>query len=191
MDTRSTLLSAALKVLEDKGEAQFSTRAVCALAHVTAPTLYHHYGSADGLLSAAMTAAFAQFLASKKAAVQSSDPVTALREGWNDYVRFAAARPRLYAAMMGRVLQGAQIPAAQQAYALLIERLAAIGARGRLGPTVEAAADLMWASANAASLLYVTAQLRNSALPTRAVLEEIRENAIRSTVIAKSKGRSS
>src|SRR5580698_2758313 len=153
MDARAALLAAALKVLEDKGEAQFSTRAVCALARVTAPTLYHHYGSADGLLSAAMTAAFAQFLAGKKAAVQSSDPITALREGWDDYVRFAAARPRLYAAMMGRVLQGAQIPAAQQAFALLIERISAIGAQGRLALAAAAAADLLWASANAASLL--------------------------------------
>ena len=188
MDTRATLLTAALKVLEDEGEAQFSTRAVCALARVTAPTLYHHYGSADGLLSAAMTAAFAQFLASKKAAVRSSDPVTVLREGWNDYVRFAAARPRLYAAMMGRVLSGALIPAAQQAFALLIERIAAIDARGWLDLTVEAAADLMWASANAASLLYVTAQLRNTAPPTPAVLEDIRENAIRTILTKESKG---
>src|SRR6516225_6840849 len=92
MDTRVTLLTAALKVLEDEGEAQFSTRAVCALANVTAPTLYHHYGSADGLLSAAMAEAFSQFLDSKKAAVKSTEPVTALREGWDDYVRFAAAR---------------------------------------------------------------------------------------------------
>ena len=191
MDARATLLRAALKTLEDKGEAQFSTRAVCALAHVTAPTLYHHYGSADGLLSAAMTAAFTQFLASKKAAVQSSDPITALREGWDDYVRFAAARPRVYAAMMGRILQGAQIPAAQEAFALLIERIAAIRAQGRLDPTVEAAADLMWASANAASLLYVTAQLRNTAPPTPAVLKDIRENAIRTILTAESKGRSS
>ena len=191
MDTRAALLAAALKVLEEEGEAQFSTRAVCALAHVTAPTLYHHYGSADGLLSAAMTAAFAQFLASKKAAVQSSDPITALREGWDDYVRFAAARPRLYAAMLGRFLQGAQIPAAQQAFSLLLERIAAISAQGRLTPTVEAAADLMWASANAASLLYVTAQLRNTAPPTPAVLEDIRENAIRTILTTESKGRSS
>ena len=42
MDTRDTLLAAALKVLEDEGEAQFSTRSVCAIAKVTAPTLYHH-----------------------------------------------------------------------------------------------------------------------------------------------------
>lgn len=191
MNVRATLLNAALKVLEDEGEARFSTRAVCALAHVTAPTLYHHYGSADGLLSAAMTESFAQFLASKKAAVQSSDPLTALREGWDDYVRFAAARPRLYAAMMGRVLQGAQIPAARQAFALLIERIEAIGAQGRLDPAVAVAADVMWASANAASLLYVTAQFRNTAPPTPAVLEDIRENAIRTILVAESRGRPS
>ena len=173
------LLAAALKVLEDEGEAQFSTRSVCSLAGVTAPTLYHHFGSADGLLSAAMAEAFGQFLDSKKAAAQLPDPMAALRAGWDDYVRFAAARPKLYAAMLGRVLQGAQIPAAQQAFALLIERIAAIAAVGRLALAVEAAADVMWASANAASLLYVTAQLRHAAAPTPAVLEDIRENALR------------
>lgn len=178
MNTRATLLSAALKVLEDEGEAQFSTRAVCALAKVTAPTLYHHYGSADALLSAAMVEAFSQFLNSKKAAVKSTDPVAALREGWDDYVRFAAARPRLYAAMISRVLQGAEIPAAQQAFRLLIERITAIEALGRLALTVEAAADLMWASANAASQLYITARLRNARPPTADVLEVIRENAV-------------
>jgi AcrR family transcriptional regulator len=182
------LLTAALKVLEDEGEAQFSTRAVCALANVTAPTLYHHYGSADGLLSAAMTEAFSQFLESKKAAVQSPDPVTALREGWDDYVRFAAARPRLYAAMMSRVLNGAHIPAAEQAFALLIERIAAIAADGRLALAVAAAADLVWASANAASLLYVTAQLRKTAMPGPAVLKDIRENAMQAILTPESKG---
>lgn len=180
MDTRITLLAAALWILEEEGEAQFSTRAVCALAGVTAPTLYHHYGSADGLLSAAMTEAFAQFLESKKAAEHGPDAVAILRNGWDDYVRFAAARPKLYAAMLGRVLQGAQIPAAQQASALLVERIEAIAAEGRLALTVEAAADVMWASANAASMLYVTAQVRNAAAPAAAVLEGIRDNALRS-----------
>jgi AcrR family transcriptional regulator len=188
MSTRETLLSAALKVLEEEGEAQFSTRAVCALANVTAPTLYHHYGSADGLLSAAMTEAFSQFLESKKAAVRSPDPMIALREGWDDYVRFAAARPRLYAAMLGRVLKGAQIPAAEQAFALLIARIAAIAACGRLALSVAAAADLVWASANAASLLYVTAQLRKTAMPASVVLHGIRENAMQAILTSESKG---
>lgn len=179
MDTRTALLAAALKVLEEEGEAQFSTRSVCAIANVTAPTLYHHYGTADGLLSAAIAEAFAQFLESKRAAVRSGDPIVALREGWDDYVRFAAARPRLYAVMMGRLLDGAAIPAAEQAFALLLEKIGAIASKGWLALTVEAAADLMWASANAASLLHVTAQLRRSPPPSSAVLDQTRENAIR------------
>ncbi len=66
MDTRAALLAAALKVLEEEGEARFSTRSVCAISNVTAPTLYHHYGSADGLLSAAIAEAFAQFLGGRR-----------------------------------------------------------------------------------------------------------------------------
>ena len=188
MDTRAALLAAALKVLEEEGEAQFSTRSVCAIANVTAPTLYHHYGSADGLLSAAIAEAFAQFLESKRAAVRSADPVIALREGWDDYVRFAAARPRLYAAMLSRGLDGATIPAAEQAFALLIERIAAIASKGQLALTVESAADLMWASANAASLLHVTAQLRKASPPSSAVLKQTRENALQAILNSKSKG---
>ncbi|HEX2592445.1 MAG TPA: TetR/AcrR family transcriptional regulator [Rhizomicrobium sp.] len=175
MDTRQTLLAAALRVLEREGEAQFSTRAVCALADVTAPTLYHHFGSADGLLSAAVMEAFAQFLAGKRAAVQSSDAETALAQGWDNYVRFAADRPRLYAAMVGRFLQGAKIPAADQARALLMERIAAIAAEGRLALDAEAAADLAWASAHAAALLYVTAATRK---PSPRVIAGLRDGML-------------
>lgn len=188
MDTRETLLAAALQVLEEEGEAQFSTRTVCAIANVTAPTLYHHFGNANGLLSAAIAEAFRQFLESKKAAVSSPDPVTALEEGWDDYVRFAAARPRLYAAMMSRVLTGGQIPAAEQAFALLIERIQAIAAEGRLAAPVEAAADQIWASANAAALLHVTAQLRKVPRPDPAVLDALRERAVQAILGPKQKG---
>lgn len=100
--------------------------------NVTAPTLYRHYRNANGLLSAAIAEAFAQFLKSKKAAVRSADPVMALRKGWDDCVRFAADRPRLYVVMMSRVLDAAGIPAAEQAFALLIARIEAVAAEGRL-----------------------------------------------------------
>lgn len=189
MDTRKTLLAAALKVLEQEGQAQFSTRAVCALANVTAPTLYHHFGSADGLLSAAIAEAFQQFLARKKAAIRSSDPVTALGEGWDDYVRFAAERPRLYAAMMARLLQGADIPAAGQAHAMLVERIAAIAAQGRLAMPAEAAVQVAWASANSAALLYVTAAMQGTARPRRPdpdIVARLRDGAIRAICTSRS-----
>ncbi|MET3861638.1 AcrR family transcriptional regulator [Dietzia sp. 2505] len=177
MDKKSLLVAAALQVVEQQGETGFSTRAVCAIANVTAPTLYHHFGSADGLLSAAITEAFAQFLMSKKAEPFSADPVVALRQGWDNYVRFAAERPRLYAAMAVRVLQGATIPAADAGRALLVERLAAIEADGHLAMDVEAAADLIWSSAHAASTLYVLAPERQ---PDPTVVTTLRERAVQS-----------
>ena len=183
MDTYSTLVAAALKVLEEEGEAQFSTRAVCAMANVTAPTLYHHFGNADGLLSAAIAKAFEQFLAGKKAAIQSSDPVVALKQGWDNYVSFAAKRPRLYAAMLARFLQGADLPAARQALEMLGQRIAAIEAVGRLAIPPGAAVHLAWASANAAALLYATVAAqppRQQRRPDAAVIASMRDNAIQS-----------
>ena len=176
MDTRDTLLAAALTILEQKDAAQFSTRAVCAIANVTAPTLYHHFGSVDGLLSAAVAEAFRQFLEGKRIAKRSSDPAAALRQGWDNYVRFAAERPRLYAAMIGRVLLGATIPAAEQARAVHREHIAALAAQGLLTMPAEAAADLAWACAHAASILYVTAQGQT---PDPAVIDSLRDHAMR------------
>jgi AcrR family transcriptional regulator len=189
MDTHDTLLAAALKVLEEDGEGRFSTRNVCALANVTAPTFYYHYGSADKLLSAAIAEAFRQWLESKKAAVKSTDPATALRQGWDNYVRFAAARPRLYAAMITRVLNGATIPAAEQGAALLVARIQAIAAQGQLALTVKAAVDLTWASANAAALLFVTAQIRKTARPDSAVIDGLREQTMQTILKPKTKER--
>ncbi|WP_157221039.1 TetR/AcrR family transcriptional regulator [Flavisphingomonas formosensis] len=188
MDTREILIAAALKVLEEEGEARFSTRAVLAIADVSAPTLYHHFGNADGMLSAALEEAFSQFLKAKQSAERAADPILALIEGWNDYVRFAAARPRLYAAMLSRVLQGGRIPAAEQAFDLLREQLRAIDRQGRLAMDVETAADRMWASANAASLLHVTARLRKAPAPGEAVLTDLRESALKTILSPTEKG---
>jgi AcrR family transcriptional regulator len=159
------------------------------MANVTAPTLYHHFGNADGLLSAAMAEAFAQFLKSKRAAVTSSDPETALRQGWDDYVRFAAARPRLYAAMMSRVLKGGRIPATEQGFAQLMARITAIANEGRLAIPPEAAADLVWASANAAALLHVTAHIRDGTKPDPAAVDDLRDAAMQIILTPKKKAR--
>jgi AcrR family transcriptional regulator len=189
MDTRDNLIAAALQVLDEEGEAAFSTRAVLDIAGVSAPTLYHHFGNADGILSAAFSEAFSQFLQSKFAAKRSDDPVAALLQGWENYVRFAAARPRLYGSMLSRVLQGGRIAAAEQAFRHLLEQLRAIEADGRLAMPVEAAADRMWASANAASLLHVTARFRNAPPPARAVLDDLRDSALTAVLAPTKKGR--
>lgn len=178
MNTYDKILAAALKVLEEEGGAQFSTRAVTTIAQVSAPTLYHHFGNADGLLSAAIVEAFKQLFESKIAAVESTIPETSVRQGWNDYVRFAAARPRIYAAMMGRLLEGAHIEAADQSYQALVQNIQRVSDEGQLAVPTQTAVDLVWASANTASWLYVTARNRKAPPPQPDVIDLIRESVM-------------
>ncbi|MFW0795051.1 TetR/AcrR family transcriptional regulator [Gordonia sp. CPCC 205515] len=175
MDTKTALIAAATEVLDRTGESGFSTRAVCEIAGVTAPTLYHHFGSADGLLNAVITEGFTQFLAHKKSEVLSDDPLVALRQGWDNYVRFAAERPQLYAAMAVRVLQGAHFPAADAARAILMQRVEAVAAQHALTADVQSAAELVWVSAHAAASLYVLAAQGS---PNSAVVEALRERTL-------------
>lgn len=181
MDTKATLVAAALKLIEQEGEAHFSTRAVCDIAKVKAPTLYHHFGSADGLLNAAIAEAFEQFLSSKRSAIQSPDPVAALIEGWDNYVGFAAARPRLYAAMMARFLSGADLPAAREGQAMLLHRIERIEAAGRLAVAPEAAVQVIWASVNSAAMLFLSGALQSDiamGTPDAATIASLRDCAI-------------
>lgn len=181
MDTKATLVAAALKLIEQEGEAHFSTRAVCDIAKVKAPTLYHHFRSADGLLNAAIAEAFEQFLMSKRSAIQSPDPVAALIEGWDNYVGFAAARPRLYAAMMARFLSGADLPAAREGQAMLRHRIAQIEAAGRLAIAPEAAVQVIWASVNSAAMLFLSGALPSDVTmgtPDAATIASLRDCAI-------------
>ena len=180
-DTKSKLIVAAFKLIELEGDAHFSTRAVCDMANVTAPTLYHHFGSADGLLSAVIADAFDQFLASKRTVVQSPVPIETLVDGWNNYVDFAAARPRLYAAMMARFLSGADLPAALEGQSILRSRVAAIDAAGLLKVPMQTAVQIVWASVNSAALLFLAAKVQPEIAmepPDKATLAKIRDSAI-------------
>lgn len=179
--TRRLFIEAALEVIERDGSAGFSTRAVCSIVNVGAPALYHHFGSADGLLSAAIAEAFERFLQNKTAAKRPSDPTESLREGWDDYVRFAADHPRLYAAMIARLLQGVRIAAADQSFAVLALDIREIAAAGRLALPEDAAVQVAWAAVNAAAMLYATAALEVTEhlhQPDAAVIATIRDLAI-------------
>lgn len=173
MDTRNLIVTHALATLEAQGLAGFSTRAVCALAGVTAPTLYHHFGSADGLLSAAVSQGFEQFLARKTSGLQLGDPASDLLDGWDDYVAFARERPHLYATMTARLMSGAEIPAAGLARNHLVAKLSALEAQGALATDVTTAADLLWSTSHAAALLFVA----GTGPPNPAVLAALRSTA--------------
>jgi TetR/AcrR family transcriptional regulator len=55
------ILSTALELFAVKGYDATSVREICAAADITRPTLYHFFGSKDGVLRALVTAAFDRF----------------------------------------------------------------------------------------------------------------------------------
>src|ERR1043166_9284910 len=61
-ETRDRLLLAAAQLMDEAGGTSVSTRAICQRAGVEAPTLYHHFGSKQGLVDSVNQHGFNQYL---------------------------------------------------------------------------------------------------------------------------------
>lgn len=99
-DTETAIFQAAAALLEEHGPAGLTTRAVCAAAGITAPTLYHHFGGMDALAMALITQGRADFMSRRRASKASDDLMKVLRTHWDDAVDFTVKRPHLYALLV-------------------------------------------------------------------------------------------
>ncbi|NUQ99969.1 MAG: TetR/AcrR family transcriptional regulator [Streptomyces sp.] len=151
MDAREKILEAATDLLAKAPVADVSTRAVCEAAGVGAPMLYRLFGDKAGLLAAVVDRGFEEYLASKRAARPSDDPVADLRSGWDNHMRFAREHPNHYRLMYSPELT-APPAAAQEAHALLHGILERCAAAGRL-TVPPALATQMIMSANVGAAL--------------------------------------
>ncbi|WP_141203204.1 TetR/AcrR family transcriptional regulator [Streptomyces griseorubiginosus] len=151
MDAREKILEAATELLAGASAADVSTRAVCERAGVGAPMLYRLFGDKAGLLAAVVDRGFEQYLASKRAARPSEDPVEDLKDGWDNHMRFALEHPSHYRLMYSPELT---VPpaAAQEAHDLLHGILERCAAEGRL-TVPPALATRMIMSANVGAAL--------------------------------------
>ena len=91
---------------------EISLRAVCHAAGVKMPTLYHFFGSKEGLIEAVIERGFDMYLEAKGSAESSGDPIQDIRAGWDAHVAFGLANPGFYTLMYGKVRPGYS-PAAQ------------------------------------------------------------------------------
>lgn len=170
MNTRTRILEAATVLLAESPSGDISTRAVCDAAGVGAPALYRQFGDKEGLLSAVVDNAFDKYLATKRAATPSEDPVHDLRIGWDSHVAFAQANPNYYRLMhspaMGRV---ATPPASAEAYRLLTVVLERCAAAGRLKVSTDVAAQMIMTANVGVSLLTISQPdtYRDPELPRR------------------------
>ncbi|MGI5144927.1 TetR/AcrR family transcriptional regulator [Plantactinospora sp. CA-294935] len=155
MDARTRILHAAAELLARSPEADVSTRAVCEAAGVGAPALYRQFGDKEGLLAAVVDFGFEQYLAGKRAAVPSDDPVRDLRDGWDNHVAFALENPNFYRLMYS---PGLSTPpaAATEAHQLLLSVLERCAAAGRLRISPRLAAQMVMPANAGVALLLIT-----------------------------------
>ncbi|MEV4434438.1 TetR/AcrR family transcriptional regulator [Streptomyces sp. NPDC049585] len=152
---RDRILQAAARLLAASGGAPVSTRAVCEAAGVGAPTLYHHFGDKQGLLDAVVAHGFEQYLAGKKAAGSTGDPVEDLRRGWDAHVEFGRTHPAFYALMYGTPRTGPPPAAAREAHGALLELCRRIALAGRLRTAPELAARMVLAANSGVTLALI------------------------------------
>jgi AcrR family transcriptional regulator len=99
-DLSRALVLAGRRILELRGPAALSLRAVAREAGVSPAAPYHHFKDKDDLLSAVATEGWQELgLAIAKARASAPDPQAALTEIGVAYVCFARAHPALYRIM--------------------------------------------------------------------------------------------
>ncbi|HWD04356.1 MAG TPA: TetR/AcrR family transcriptional regulator [Amycolatopsis sp.] len=145
MDIRTQMLEAAERLLDASPDRDISTRAVCEAVGVGAPMLYRLFGDKNGLLSAVVDHGFERYLAAKRAAEPSADPIADLKKGWDTHVAFAREHPAVYRLMYSPAF--ADVPsAAKEALRLLREVLVRCAAVGRLRVDPDVAAQRIMAA---------------------------------------------
>ena len=170
--TEEAILEAAADILERVGPEGLTTRAVCAAAKVTAPTLYHHFGDRAGLLNALVSRGIADFMSRKRLNHTTNDPLADLRRGWDGWIEFAVARPKLFGLMVEQSIRQPEL--AQEALSNMRREVSRLHALKRLrhGLDADAAALAIQAAANGVVALLQGGASRHQIKSTGSLLFE-------------------
>ena len=172
-DTRERLIAAAADLIAAAPGEEFSLRAVCDAVGVKMPTLYHFFGSKQGLIDAVIEHGFDLYLNEKSSMESSGDPIQDIRAGWDAHVAFGLANPGFYTLMYGKVRPG-HSPEAQSRPSEILRALTARATeQGRLlVPSEQAAAHILVTN------IGVTLRQIILAAPDPALSQAVREGAI-------------
>ncbi|OLM19396.1 MULTISPECIES: TetR/AcrR family transcriptional regulator [unclassified Pseudonocardia] len=171
--TRNRLLRAAADLIAASPGETVPLRAICDAAGVRLPTLYHFFGSKEGLLDAVVEHGFEQYLSAKQEHEPSGDPIQDIRDGWDAHVEFGIANPGFYALMYGQVTPGRRPAAQERPTTILLGLTRKAAARGRLAVEPDrAAAHILAAN------IGVTLQQIITARPDPGLSADMREATI-------------
>lgn len=183
---RGRLLDAAWRLLLEGESGRTPTTAlVCAAASCTAPTLYHHFGSFDGLLAAACDREFGWWADGVEAAVDSaldpaadpvvdsaadsveptvdgdaggSGPAARLRRRGRAYLDWALGHPRGYRVLFltPRAVAEHEPPTSARGYRELLTDVAALTGHAPEDPAAHVQALAFWSAVHGLAALVVT-----------------------------------
>lgn len=177
VQTRDRLLAAAAELLEEAAGEDVSTRAICDRAGVSAPTLYHHFGSKEQLIDAVVSHGLREFLDSVDEP-PADDPVAHVREAWDLHVQFGLENPSFYAFVYGRTRPGRPCAVVADLRAMVLKALEPAARHGRLRVTPEDAAAQIVAAGSGVALALIAQppESRDLSLSTQvrdAILESL------------------
>ncbi|MCW2526551.1 MAG: hypothetical protein JWM76_1411 [Pseudonocardiales bacterium] len=162
------------------GERTFSTRQICELAGVKAPTLYHHFGSKQGIIDAVIDYGFTQYVSVDDSPDRSGDPVQDLRAGWDRHVQFGLDHPTFYAMLYGQIEPGVPCAITAPATDMLMRMLEEVARRRKLRVTpIDAAQQIL--AANVGVTLALITQPDDSRDPT--LSDRVREAALAAVIV--------
>ncbi len=164
--TRTRILSAAIRLLSERGRDALTTRAVAEAAGVQPPVLYRHFKDKDAMLNAMAEHGFLAYMAEKRRSAPEHDPVQVLRSGWDLHVEFGLTQPALYLLMYAQPGSETAVSAGERSFAMLRRHVGRIAAAGRLRVSEEQAASSFHAAAvgTVLTLLGSPADTRDMAL---------------------------
>jgi len=165
---------------ENPGQS-LTTRKVCELAGVTAPTLYHHFGDKQGLMQAVAERKMLAFFSGKRQQPETDDPRADLLRGWDQWLDFARQNQALIAALQKSPEISARLRAGAEAIAEA--RLKRLQSVQTLCMTTKQAAQFMVTASNvvvqlilqgmpAAQVKAVNAKLQAAVLDSIALSED-------------------
>lgn len=138
------MLDAAADMIAASPGEEISLRAICDAVGVKMPTLYHFFGSKQGLLEAVIERGFDLYLSVKSAHESTGDPIQDMRDGWDAHVAFGLANPGFYTLMYGKVRPGYSPAPQSRPSEILLELARRADAQGRLVvPPEQAAAHIL------------------------------------------------
>lgn len=143
-EPKERLVRAARHLLSNEGREGASSRAICALADVGAPTIYHYFGDLDGLHRAAIDETYEQVAEAYLMGSRKLGALEGLRSGWGAFNHFAYKEPLMCRLVIQHILAGEPPAKVSETLTAVEEDLSKLYDAGNISCPAHEAVQLLW-----------------------------------------------